>query len=231
MSRDLLVVAAVLTVLAGFPGAAAGQRIGVQEIGRSDLEIERSTRLPPQTAAALSEAGDIYAEGDSEGAVPLLQEVIDTLEPLAADAGGGRKLANDDPRLFETLRTAWLYLAAARWTLDDREGADQALDRIIRLDPLFELDAETAGRQLTDRLQGRREELVGTVSFLVTPLDAEIRVGDLAFENAAPPPEPPLVEGEPSGETDDSGESEDSVPEEEAEPEPEPFVPPEPTAM
>ncbi|MCY3592942.1 MAG: hypothetical protein OXH32_15085 [Acidobacteria bacterium] len=231
MSRDLLVVAAVLTVLAGFPGAAAGQRIGVQEIGRSDLEIERSTRLPPQTAAALSEAGDIYAEGDSEGAVPLLQEVIDTLEPLAADAGGGRKLANDDPRLFETLRTAWLYLAAARWTLDDREGADQALDRIIRLDPLFELDAETAGRQLTDRLQGRREELVGTVSFLVTPLDAEIRVGDLAFENAAPPPEPPLVEGEPSGETDESGESEDSVPEEEAEPEPEPFVPPEPTAM
>lgn len=231
MSRSLLVVAAVLTVLAGFPGAAAGQRIGVQEIGRSDLEIERSTRLPPQTAAALSEAGDIYAEGDSEGAVPLLQEVIDTLEPLAADAGGGRKLANDDPRLFETLRTAWLYLAAARWTLDDREGADQALDRIIRLDPLFELDAETAGRQLTDRLQGRREELVGTVSFLVTPLDAEIRVGDLAFENAAPPPEPPLVEGEPSGETDESGESEDSVPEEEAEPEPEPFVPPEPTAM
>ena len=231
MSRSLLVVAAVLTVLAGFPGAASGQRIGVQDIGRSDLEIERSTRLPPQTAAALSEAGDIYAEGDSEGAVPLLQEVIDTLEPLAADAGGGRDLAGDDPRLFETLRTAWLYLAAARWTLDDREGADQALDRIIRLDPLFELDAETAGRQLTDRLQGRKEELVGTVSFLVTPLDAEIRVGDLAFENAAPPPEPPPVEGEPSGETDDSGESEDSVPEEEAEPEPEPFVPPEPTAM
>ncbi|MDE2923771.1 MAG: PDZ domain-containing protein [Acidobacteriota bacterium] len=231
MSRSLLVVATVLTVLAGSPGAASAQRIGVQEIGRSDLEIERSTRLPPRTAAALSEAGDIYADGDSEAAVPLLQEVIDTLEPLAADAGGGRKLAGDDPRLFETLRTAWLYLAAARWTLDDREGADQALDRIIRLDPLFELDAETAGRQLTDRLQGRKEELVGRVSFLVTPLDAEIRVGDLAFENAAPPPEPPLAEGEPSGETDDSGESEDSVPEDAAEPESEAFVPPEPTAM
>ncbi|MDE2851734.1 MAG: PDZ domain-containing protein [Acidobacteriota bacterium] len=231
MSRSLLVVATVLTVLAGSPGAASAQRIGVQEIGRSDLEIERSTRLPPRTAAALSEAGDIYADGDSEAAVPLLQEVIDTLEPLAADAGGGRKLAGDDPRLFETLRTAWLYLAAARWTLDDREGADQALDRIIRLDPLFELDAETAGRQLTDRLQGRKEELVGRVSFLVTPLDAEIRVGDLAFENAAPPPEPPLAEGEPSGETDDSGESEDSVPEDAAEPESEVFVPPEPTAM
>lgn len=231
VSRSLLVVATVLTVLAGSPGAASAQRIGVQEIGRSDLEIERSTRLPPRTAAALSEAGDVYADGDSEAAVPLLQEVIDTLEPLAADAGGGRKLANDDPRLFETLRTAWLYLAAARWTLDDREGADQALDRIIRLDPLFELDAETAGRQLTDRLQGRKEELVGRVSFLVTPLDAEIRVGDLAFENAAPPPELPPAEGEPSGETDDSGESEDSVPEDAAEPESEAFVPPEPTAM
>lgn len=239
MSRNLLVLAAVPAVLAGLCGAASAQRIGVQEIGRSDLEIERSTRLPPRTAAALSEAGDIYAGGDSEGAVPLLQEVIDTLEPLAADAGGGRNLAAGDPRLFETLRTAWLYLAAARWTLDDREGADQALDRIIRLDPVFELDAETAGRQLTDRLQGRKEELVGRVSFVVAPLDAEIRVGDLAFENAAPPPEPPptaedatedgSAEGEPAGETGDSPTSEEIAPEEEAEPEP--FVPPEPTAM
>ncbi|MYF95530.1 MAG: hypothetical protein F4210_08475, partial [Holophagales bacterium] len=91
MFRRLFAVAAVLTVLAGFNGAASAQRIGVQEIGRSDLEIERSTRLPPQAAAALSEAGDIYAGGDSEAAVPLLQEVIDTLEPLAA--GGGRNLA------------------------------------------------------------------------------------------------------------------------------------------
>ena len=241
MSRSMLVVTVVLTVLAGFHGVASAQRIGVQEIDRSDLEIERSTRLPPQTAAALSEAGDIYAGGNSEGAVPLLQEVIDTLEPLAADAGGGRNLAADDPRLFETLRTAWLYLAAARWTLEDREGADQALDRIIRLDPLFQLNAETAGRQLTDRLQGRKEELVGRVSFLVTPLDAEIRVGDLAFENAAPPPEPPpaeedvaedeSAEEEPAVEDDAVGESEDAAPEEGAEPEPEPFVPPEPTAM
>ena len=243
MSRNLLVLAAVPAVLAGLCGAASAQRIGVQEIGRSDLEIERSTRLPPRTAAALSEAGDIYAGGDSEGAVPLLQEVIDTLEPLAADAGGGRNLAAGDPRLFETLRTAWLYLAAARWTLDDREGADQALDRIIRLDPVFELDAETAGRQLTDRLQSRKEELVGRVSFVVAPLDAEIRVGDLAFENAAPPPEPPptgedatedaaadeSAEGEPAGETADSAAPEDAASEEEAEPEP--FVPPEPTAM
>lgn len=243
MSRNLLVLAAVPAVLAGLCGAASAQRIGVQEIGRSDLEIERSTRLPPRTAAALSEAGDIYAGGDSEGAVPLLQEVIDTLEPLAADAGGGRNLAAGDPRLFETLRTAWLYLAAARWTLDDREGADQALDRIIRLDPVFELDAETAGRQLTDRLQSRKEELVGRVSFVVAPLDAEIRVGDLAFENAAPPPEPPptgedatedaavdeSAEEEPAGETADSAAPEDAASEEEAEPEP--FVPPEPTAM
>ena len=243
MSRNLLVLAAVPAVLAGLCGAASAQRIGVQEIGRSDLEIERSTRLPPRTAAALSEAGDIYAGGDSEGAVPLLQEVIDTLEPLAADAGGGRNLAVGDPRLFETLRTAWLYLAAARWTLDDREGADQALDRIIRLDPVFELDAETAGRQLTDRLQSRKEELVGRVSFVVAPLDAEIRVGDLAFENAAPPPEPPptaedatedaaadeSAEEEPAGETADSASPEDAASEDEAEPEP--FVPPEPTAM
>ncbi len=243
MSRNLLVLAAVPAVLAGLCGAASAQRIGVQEIGRSDLEIERSTRLPPRTAAALSEAGDIYAGGDSEGAVPLLQEVIDTLEPLAADAGGGRNLAAGDPRLFETLRTAWLYLAAARWTLDDREGADQALDRIIRLDPVFELDAETAGRQLTDRLQSRKEELVGRVSFVVAPLDAEIRVGDLAFENAAPPPEPPptaedatddaaadeSAEEEPAAETADSAAPEDAASEEEAEPEP--FVPPEPTAM
>ncbi len=245
MSRRLHVLATTLVLLA-VPkvwfgaGAAFAQRIGVQEIGRSDLEIERSTRLPPRTAAALSEAGEIYAEGDSEGAVPLLQEVIDTLEPLAADAGGGRNLADDDPQLFETLRTAWLYLAAARWTLDDRDGADNALDRIIRLDPQFELDADTAGRQLTDRLAGRKEELVGRVSFLVTPLDAEIRVGDLVFENAAPPPEPAHTEDgptaggngrpEPAGEG-GADESRGTSADEGIPPAPEPFVPPAPTPM
>ncbi len=229
MCRRILPAAAALTILASFCGVAAAQRIGVQEIGRSDLEIERSTRLPPRTAATLSEAGDIYAEGDSEGAIPLLQDVIDTLEPLAADAGGDRNLAAGDPRLFETLRTAWLYLAAARWTLDDREGADLALDRIVRLDPLFELDAETAGRQLTDRLQGRKDELVGRVSFLVTPLDAEIRVGDLAFENAAPPPEPPAAENEAGEEAAEDGDA-DETPAGEGD-EPEPFVPPEPAPL
>ncbi len=242
MSRRLFAVAAVLTVLAGFRGAAAAQRVGgqeieIQEIDRGDLEVERSTRLPPRTAAALGEAGDVYAAGDSEGAVPLLLEVIDTLEPLAADAGGARRLADDDPRLFETLRTAWLYLAAARWTLNDPEGADDALDRIIRLDPLFELDAETAGRGLTDRLRDRKEELVGRVSFLVTPLDADIRVGGLAFENAARPPpaeaeaEEGGAEGEQSGVGGDSVAAGDLPEEEGAAPEPEPLAPPAPAAM
>ena len=197
--------AAILPALLALSGPLAAQRFGVQEIGRSDLETEHSSRLPPQAAAALAEAGDLYADGDSEGAIPVLQSVIETLEPLAATTGDTRELAGNDPRLFETLRTAWLYLAAAHWTLSDRDAADDALDRIVRLDPLFELDEETAGKQLTDRLKGRKEELVGRVSFLVLPRDARILVGDVEFENATPPETPPGEEDTEDAQ-DESGE-------------------------
>ena len=231
------IVGAILTAVLALSAPLDARRPGVQELGRSDLEIERSSRLPAAAAAALAEAGDLYAEGDSEGTIPVLQSVIDTLEPLAG-AGDARELAAKDPRLFETLRTAWLYLAAARWTLDDRAAADAALDRIIRLDPLFELDAETAGRQLTTRLERRKEELLGRVSFLVLPRDARILVGDVEFENAAPPENPPDEEGEASSSNDahdDAGEGGDAAADPEAEldaaAEPAPFEPPDPAPM
>ena len=220
--RRAALAAAILPALLGLSGPLAAQRFGVQEIGRSDLEIEHSSRLPPQAAAALAEAGDLYADGDSEGAIPLLQSVIETLEPVAAATGDARELAGNDPRLFETLRTAWLYLAAAHWTLSDRDAADEALDRIVRLDPLFELDEETAGKQLTDRLKGRKEELVGRVSFLVLPRDARILVGGVEFENATPPETPPA---------DDADDSTASDPDVETAPAPEPFEPPEPSPL
>lgn len=241
MSRRLLAAAAVFSVLPSLEGALAAQRVGVQEIGRSDLAVERSTRLPPQTAAALSEAGDIYATGDSEGAIPILRGVIETLEPLAAEAGDRGDLAEDDPRLFDTLRTAYLYLAAARWTLSDPEGADQALDRIVRLDPVFELDVDTAGKQLTDRLERRKEELVGRVSFQVLPRDARIQVGDEEFENAVAPEIP--TGAEDTGEAEEGSDAEDLPGDDEEagaedartdgeEPaEVEPFEPPEPTPV
>ncbi len=235
--RHLATAGAILTAVLALAGPLAAQRLGVQEIGRSDLEIERSSQLPPRATAALAEAGDLYAEGDSEGAIPILQSVVDTLEPLAAAAGDARRLAANDPRLFETLRTAWLYLAAAHWTTDDRDAADASLDRIVRLDPLFELDAETAGRQLTDRLESRKEELLGRVSFVVLPRDARILVGGVEFENATPPETPLSEEGEePSDESASDDEGDDATPtgpeaETEAEPEPEPFEPPEPSPM
>ena len=238
--RQFAIAGALLTAVLALSGPLGAQRFGVQEIGRSDLEIERSSRLPPQTAAALAEAGDLYAEGDSEGAIPVLRSVIDTLEPLAAASGDPRELAANDPRLFETLRTAWLYLAAAHWTTSDRDAADEALDRIVRLDPLFELDAETAGDQLTDRLERRKDELVGRVSFLVLPRDVRILVGGVEFENATPPETPPDEEGGEEGEDgneEDASDDDDGAPDSDggadadAEPEPEPFEPPEPSPM
>ena len=234
--RRAALVATILPALLALSGPLAGQRFGVQEIGRSDLETEHSSRLPPQAAAALAEAGDLYADGDSEGAIPALQSVIETLEPLAAATGDARELAGNDPRLFETLRTAWLYLAAAHWTLSDRDAADDALDRIVRLDPLFELDEETAGKQLTDRLKGRKEELVGRVSFLVLPRDARILVGGVEFENATPPERPPEEEdaedeSRDEAPADDADDSTASDPDGEAEPEPDPFEPPEPSPL
>ncbi len=232
--RQFAIAGTLLAAVLALSGPLGAQRFGVQEIGRSDLEIERSSRLPPQTAAALAEAGDLYAEGDSEGAIPVLRSVVDALEPLAAASGDPRELAANDPRLFETLRTAWLYLAAAHWTTSDRDAADEALDRIVRLDPVFELEAETAGDQLTDRLERRKDELLGRVSFLVLPRDARILVGGVEFDNATPPETPPNEDGEAGNEEDTSDDGDgapDSDGEADAAPEPEPFEPPEPSPL
>ena len=239
--RHFATAGALLTAVLALSGPLVAQRLGVQEIGRGDLEAERSSRLPPRAVAALAEAGDLYAEGDSEGAVPILRDVVDALEPLADAFSDSRTLAANDQRLFDTLRTAWVYLAAAHWTLDDEDAVDAALDRIVRLDPLFEFDAETAGRQLTDRLEGRKDDLLGRVSFFVLPRDARILVDDVEFGNAAPPETPPDGEageggddssGENAADSEGAAEAEaDSEAETDTAPEPEPFVPPEPSPM
>ena len=228
-------------LLAALPSAApvAAQQLGVSEIGRADLVAERSTRLPPQASAALNEAGELYAAGDSEGALPILEDVIAALEELALDAGNDRELAGADPRLFETIRTAHLFLAAAHWTLEDPEATDLALDRIIRLDPSFELDEATAGAQLTGRLAARREQLVGRISFVVLPLDANIVVDGRRFLNGAQPVQEQIyvrtadeaaandrqtrVNGEVERTDDEAGDN--------AEAQVEPFLPPEPTPL
>ena len=71
--------------------------------------------------------------------------------------------------------------------MDAPTAADEALDRLIRLDSVFEPDPATVGQQLVDRLDVRRRELVGRVSFVVRPADSTIRVDGREFVNSAQP--------------------------------------------
>ena len=150
--------------------------------------------VSPQTTASLLAAGiAVHDDGRPEDALALFQGLAASLEPLVATGGLTPRDIAPPPAAppasspFDELRIAYLYLAATHRALDAPAAADEVLDRLIRLDPVFEPDPATVGQQLVDRLHGRRRELVGRVSFVVRPVDATIRVDGSEFVNSAQP--------------------------------------------
>jgi len=150
-------LAAALVVLA----ASASHAWASQEVDPETL------RLLLARAEALLDAGD------TEAGMDAMERVFARAESI--DAGSPEPL-----RLL--LRRALETRVTARWESGERQGLDDDLDRLIRLDPGYDLATMGAEEGLMVRFNRRRERLVGFLRVGLAPADAELMLNGEAVE-------------------------------------------------
>lgn len=127
--------------------------------------------IAPQSDAQVpllyARAERLFRSGDQEGALPVLDRLIERLDGLADEV----------PREYRLLLLRSLtYRAIGRWNSRQRDALDAELDRIVDLDPTFELDDQVAPEALVARFVRRRERRVGYLTIGVFPADARVSV-------------------------------------------------------
>jgi len=145
--------------------------VPVRVVAAQEVDPE-TLRLLLARAEALLDAGDADAGMDALERMFARAESIDASSP-------------EPLRLL--LRRALETRADARWDTGQRDGLDADLDRLIRLDPRYDLAATGAEDGLVTRFNRRRERLVGFLSIGLAPADAELtlngapveRIGDI----------------------------------------------------
>ncbi len=150
---------AVLTLLvagAAAPRAASGQQVDPETL-----------RLLLARAEALLDAGD------AEAGMDALERMFARAESLGAGSPEPLRLL---------LRRALETRADARWNSGERDGLDDDLDRLIELDPAYDLAATGAEEGLMTRFNRRRERLVGFLSIGLSPADAELTLNGAVVE-------------------------------------------------
>ena len=174
----------LLACWALWPRPAAAQ---VEEI---DLDQPGVTQpVPPAVSpvdlapleARLSEAAAVFASADQPAALPLLAQVIDPLEALAA---GGRL---DEPSR-RLLATALSYRAQVLFNQGDGEAVGPALERLLEVDTGFQLDPSQVSPKLLDLFQKLRARKVGDVGLVLDPPDTEVLADGRRVEEPAARP-------------------------------------------
>ena len=165
---------------------AAGAGAQVEEV---DLEQPGVTQVVPPAVSAidlaplevkLEEAIVIFGSADQPSALPILAQVIDPLEALAA---GGRL---DEPSR-RLLATALSYRAQVLFNQGETETVPPALERLLEVDASFELDPSQVSPKLLDLFQKIRARKVGQVGLVLDPPDAEVVVDGRPVADPAQP--------------------------------------------
>lgn len=154
--RALLTVLALLMASTAATPAAAAQQVDPETL-----------RLLLARGEALLDAGDAEAGMDALERLFARAESIDTESP-------------EPLRLL--LQRALETRAVARWDSGKRGGLDADLDRLIRLDPGYDLAARNVDEGLIVRFNRRRERLVGFLRVGLAPADAELVLDGVAVE-------------------------------------------------
>lgn len=153
--RCLLAVLALVAVGAVPPATAA------QEIDPETL------RLFLARAEALLDAGDAAA------GMSTLDRLFARAESIDADSPEPLRLL---------LQRALETRATARWESGSRQELDADLDRLIRLDPGYDLATTGADEGLMARFNRRRKRLVGFLRVGLAPADAELMLNGVRVE-------------------------------------------------
>lgn len=109
----------------------------------------------------------LFRAGEHEAAVPLVDRVIERIDERGDDIPEGLRLL-----LFRSLT----YRAIGRWSTGARKGIDADLDRIVELDPRFEMSSDDVPRELVARFAGRRQRKIGYLQISVFPADSRVLV-------------------------------------------------------
>lgn len=163
----------VVLLLPLFAGAAPAQQVEEVDLAQPGVtDVVPPAVSPVDLApleARLAEAAAVFASADQPAALPLLAQVIDPLEALAA---GGRL---DEPGR-RLLATALSYRAQVLFNQGDAEGVQPALDRLLEVDAGFAFDPAQVSPKLLDLYQKLRAKKVGDVGLVLDPPDAALVV-------------------------------------------------------
>lgn len=166
----LFALLATLCLFSSFTAGAQVEELDLDERGVTEP-------VPPALAPAdlgllrqrLEEAAGVFASADQPSALPLLAQVIDPLEALAA---GGRL----DEQARVLLASALNYRLQILFNQGESAAVTLALERLLELDAAFELDPAQVSPKLLAQFQKLRTQRVGDVGLKLDPSDAEVSV-------------------------------------------------------
>jgi len=171
LSRGALLPVLVfpLLLLPVVPAAGAGEAPpspapGAAEDSPAEAPGVRARRL-------VEEARSAFLEAEFEKAAAAAGEAISFLEGPAGEA-----LSPSDRQAL--LATALDLLAQARFNVGDEKGMNEAIRRLLAVDPGFQVDVEIAGPKYAKLFEGKRAELVGFLVVDCRPLPCETVIVD-----------------------------------------------------
>ncbi len=168
-TQGLLVCAAILLAGSGW----------AQQIETEDLAPPASAApaAAPDFGPQLEEAERLFASPNQPDALPLLDQLIATLELEISDEGA-----------LAALQRALALRAQLHFNLGDRAAAGADLERLLVLDPGFAFDPSLASPKLIQLSTEIASRMVGQLLVAVDPPDAAITIGGRQVDAARPVP-------------------------------------------
>jgi len=146
-------------------------------LGTTAPHAEAAQQVDPETLRLLLARAEVLMDaGEAEAGMDALERLVARAESIDADSPESLRLL---------LQRALETRAAALWDAGQRDGLDADLDRLIRLDPAYDLARTGAEDELMVRFNRRRERLVGFLRVGLAPADAELTVDGVAIEQVS----------------------------------------------
>lgn len=136
------------------------------QVASEDLELEEPA-IPRELEDLFTEAELLFQTVDQSDSIELFTTVIDSLEPLRFEG---------DEQVLDRLQASLVYRARANFNLGDTAATELDLERLLRLDPDFDLDRTVVSSKLSQLFDDTRTRIVGFAELLVAPSDAQVRV-------------------------------------------------------
>ncbi len=142
------------------------------QVASEDIDLDEPV-VPRETVLIFEEAEALFQTVDQAETVPLFGQVIDALEPL-------RPLG--DVEVLGLLRNSLVYRARANFNLGENEATELDLERLLRMDPSYDVDRTVVSSKLSQLFDGLRDRLIGQVELVVEPQDARVTVDGQPLE-------------------------------------------------